>query len=539
VADPGPLEQERVVATYRLRNYTLGGVSAQAGTYVDLAFPDGYRPVEASDTFDRRTRVVTDAVIRIAAIFATTTTRVAGARRLAGRTTDGPRAEWTPAWASPRPWSTAELGALDRSDIGVGVVVDADQLTLLVTTDDGVHERVIPAASALNPHLSRGIAAEAATQNAAATWGLPDFVILPRAEHRGSRNREISDGLLVTGERRVVLQIKSRAAAGDRPDRETSWVDKKVAEAVKQVNGTVRRLRAAPSEMINGRGRTVAVGGSSTCWIGVVIIDHPAPPPDHPLTKPTSGVPVVTLLRRDWEFLFDQLRSTRAVVDYLYRVEGSTALLGGEPERYFELAAADAAAAPGPIDTSLIGERVSTPLLPTAPAGHDDDQAHGLVRLVCEDIANTPSDYDTAALIDVLSTIDTLPVGHRTELGRLLLSTLHSAAGTAPDGVSWRFGIINRGLKMPLLGFGVCSRFDATIRAAFQAWVLLRHHERAPAGQLDRLDQALTVGVLLTPRTDGVRDWDTAMIAVRGDPQLTEEDLTSSRALWNRSAESG
>jgi hypothetical protein len=62
-------------------------------------------------------------------------------------------------------------------------------------------------------------------------------------------------------------------------------------------------------------------------------------------------------------------------------------------------------------------------------------------------------------------------------------------------------------------------------RAAFQSWVLLRHHERAPAGQLDRLDQALTVSVLLTPRSDGVRDWDTTVIAVSGDPQLTEEEL--------------
>jgi hypothetical protein len=197
------------------------------------------------------------------------------------------------------------------------------------------------------------------------------------------------------------------------------------------------------------------------------------------------------------------------VVDYLYRVEGSAALLGRDPKRYFELAAADAAAAPGPLDTSLAGQRVSTPLLPSAPVGHDDDQAHGLVRLICEDIANIPSDYDATALINVLSTIDTLPVGYRTELGQFLLATLRSAADTAPDGVSWRFRIINRGLDLPLLGFGVCSRFDATVRAAFQWWVLLRHHERAPAGQLDRLDQALTVGVLLTPRSDGVRDWDT------------------------------
>lgn len=273
-------------------------------------------------------------------------------------------------------------------------MVGTEQLTLLVATNHGVHERIIPGASEVNPHLPRGTAAETATHNAAATWGLPDFVILPRAEHHGSRNREISDGLLVVGERGVVLQVKSRSAAGDRPDGETSWLTKKIAAAARQVNGTVRRLRAAPSDMVNGRGRTVTVDGSTTSWIGVVIIDHPAPPRDHPLTEPTAGVPIVTLLRRDWEFLFDQLRSTRAVVDYLYRVGGSTELLGAEPGRYFGLAAADAVAEPRPLDASIdsaVGERRSVPLLPTAPAGHEDDQAHGLVRLICEDIANTPS----------------------------------------------------------------------------------------------------------------------------------------------------
>jgi hypothetical protein len=83
--------------------------------------------------------------------------------------------------------------------------------------------------------------------------------------------------------------------------------------------------------------------------------------------------------------------------------------------------------------------------------------------------------------------------------------------------------------------FGVCSRFDDTTQAVFRSWVLLRHHERAALGQLDQLDQAVSVGVLLTPRSDGLRDWDTTVLAVHGDPQLTEEELAASRELWNRS----
>ena len=129
---------------------------------------------------------------------------------------------WTPAESSRRAWSNEELVELaERSDIGLGVVRGADELTLLVTTEHGVYERAVPAASPLNPYVDHGKAAEDAAHSAAATWGLPDFVFLPSAEHQGSRNREISDGLIVTGNEGIVLQIKSQlrqpARTGTRP----------------------------------------------------------------------------------------------------------------------------------------------------------------------------------------------------------------------------------------------------------------------------------------------------------------------------------
>lgn len=77
---------------------------------------------------------------------------------------------WTLASASPRRWTAAELDGLAASDFGVGIVTNADQLTLLVTTSQGVFERSIPAETPLNRHASRGPAAERATQDAAATW---------------------------------------------------------------------------------------------------------------------------------------------------------------------------------------------------------------------------------------------------------------------------------------------------------------------------------------------------------------------------------
>jgi hypothetical protein len=57
------------------------------------------------------------------------------------------------------------------------------------------------------------------------------------------------------------------------------------------------------------------------------------------------GMPAIALTRRDWDFLFDQLRSTTAVLDYLFRAAAASPVpLGDEPARYYQLAAADAAA---------------------------------------------------------------------------------------------------------------------------------------------------------------------------------------------------
>jgi hypothetical protein len=244
-------------------------------------------------------------------------------------------------------------------------------------------------------------------------------------------------------------------------------------------------------------------------------------------------VPHVVLLRRDWEFLFDQLRSTYAVVSYLHRVGGSTETLGTEPERYYELAAADATAPPGPLDPALVGVGVSrsVPLLPAAPAGSD---LHSLVRIILEDIATSdiePDRYDDR--LRVLASIDGLPVGHRTELGRLLIEALSASQRMGPDEVFWQFRTYLAGSGQDQLGFGVCSVLNEMTHGAFGAWLQLRHHERiSRTGTTD----ITSVGVLLTPRHDGYRDWDTTMAAIHGDPHLTDQELQQYRELFNNHA---
>jgi hypothetical protein len=76
----------------------------------------------------------------------------------------------------------------------------------------------------------------------------------------------------------------------------------------------------------------------SNCGSEPFVIDHPQIPDGfYPEIKcPTDDR--VILLCRDWEFLFDQLKSTRAVVSYLIAMRGQRAWLREEPLRYYDVA---------------------------------------------------------------------------------------------------------------------------------------------------------------------------------------------------------
>src|SRR5262245_7999597 len=130
-----------------------------------------------------------------------------------------------------------------------------------------------------------------------------------------------------------------------------------------------------------------------------------------------------------------------------------------------------------------------------------------------------------------------LEAAQRTELGRLLLNNLDIARNVDDRQVRWQFRIFQFPSPAPQLGFGVCSRLDDETRAGFGAWLLLRHHERGTHAQ--DLDALMSVVVLLTPRHDGYRDWDTSMYGITGDHELTDDELRQYRELWNRTPEVG
>lgn len=401
-------------------------------------------------------------------------------------------------------------------------------LKLVVETSTGIFVRSIRPASLLAEGIDRGSAAERATRMAAAAWGLPDFVFRPAHRRLGSGSREIGDTTIVVGPRALSVQIKARVALSSDDGRERRWLDKNTKQGSDQAAGTVRTLHKVGSSvrLRNERGREIAVDATTLTWVNVVVVDHPG------LEGYVPNVPAIVLLRRDWEFLFEQLKSTYAVVEYLHRIQGTNPVeLGTEAVRYYEFAAADAAARPNEPDPRLeplgFDTPTSLPLLPQAPAGHGEDAAHAIIRSILEDVAVTGV-ADEEGRLDTLASIDAIPVAYRAELGRTIVQWLSEVQ--AADGQQiWRF----RNLPWtgrPYLILGTTTRFDGRIEEYFGDFIALRHQQQVEL--MPERAEGMTVGVLLTPRTDGIRPWDTTIAATRGDQGFDPRYRTYLERLW-------
>lgn len=243
------------------------------------------------------------------------------------------------------------------------------------------------------------------------------------------------------------------------------------------------------------------------------------------------------ILRRDWDFLFDQLRSVSAVVDYLHRVSGEKQQrLGREAERYYELAQADeeAVTRPAAWATKLGGASFSHPLLPKEPPTAADTTGHTVHRIIMEEIARSELERNESDRLAVLTLIDRVSVGTRAELGRLILSNLDEVMATPPGGSTWKFRRVLQDEGRLHLAFGVCNSFTELHREAFCQWATLRHYDLLHSGLNSDPSVLKTVAVLLTPRYDGPRSWDTTLIAIAGDLELEPSDLAAMRSLWDR-----
>lgn len=400
----------------------------------------------------------------------------------------------------------------------------SDQITLFVETAEGVRRRTILPALPLPTEIERGIAAENAIRAAAAIWGMPDFVFEPAHEVSGSGIREVGDGILITSGTAVMIQSKSRQQSSDAAEREASWLSKNISKGLRQGTGSIRFLSTRPVPMRNRRGRTVTVDGTSLTWISLVLVDHEVVPEVY--VPPALPRDAVVMMRRDWEFLFNQLRSARSVVSYLRRVAGKSIALGTEPVRYHELALADLEVKPAaaPAWMPPAGTVASVPLAPLEPAGSAATAAHFVLRAIQEDVAlcTVPAE-DELVRIDLLSRLDSVPVASRTELGKRL-------QGYMAEAKTWsrRSLITSTRIYLPIAGdefdspivFMIASRLDDMTKMVFNARVELQHHDFFAVADNDNL---VTIGVLLTPGTSSGREWDTTFVATAGALDLDED----------------
>jgi hypothetical protein len=138
---------------------------------------------------------------------------------------------------------------------------------------------------------------------------------------------------VIVGDLGIVVQVKSRKADSSDTAKEKNWIEKQVKKGLRQGRGTVRLLKRQPSQLRNARGRTLEIDGNSLRWLVTVVIDHPSVPEGVVIDEWALGGEGVVLLRRDWEFLFDQLKSIHGVGVYLERVAGEPLELGEEPVR--------------------------------------------------------------------------------------------------------------------------------------------------------------------------------------------------------------
>jgi hypothetical protein len=301
------------------------------------------------------------------------------------------------------------------------------RVTMVIDTAYGVLVREVPAASPLPPDSVGGYASEAAMRDAAALWGLPDFLYRAVVYRKGSSSRELGDNLLIVGDLGLVVQAKRRERPSTDATREQAWLAKHSTTALNQARGTIRALRSNALRLTNARGRTVEVDGGQIRWVAVAVLDHPDPPLGVvPETEGGPG-PSIVLLRRDWEFLFNQLKSSHAVGKYIERVVGENWEIGAEPCRYFQLANADAHAQPGPVSDLLgpDGRLVGGPQLPLEPAATGSDELPHLLRSLLEDIATGPiSGLGEENRLHVLAELDRLGVAQRAGIGTYLLQAM-------------------------------------------------------------------------------------------------------------------
>jgi hypothetical protein len=324
--------------------------------------------------------------------------------------------------------------------------------------------------------------------------GVPDFVYLPKRVSKGAAQRELSDGLLVAGDRACILQVKSRAydegwsedaAAAER------WVMKHSEKARNQGLGTRRHLASNSAEFTSLRGyeRHLQLPPSTPI---VVILDHPR--------QPEIKLPVhddtVFISLSDWLGLQFMIRSTAGVIDYVSRVlEAKVTLpLGRESERYAVFAGAD--------DEWAGQSPTAVPQLPPRVLSDEEAFRAAFYDDLIDRVADSRSRrWDPQEYLHIVEHLDRVPTLARVKIGKKMIATFNAMV-EAKSRRSFINADVDGHSRLAVLYDYTEDHVDDDELERFMARIaiygVLRHHQAREAGA--SLDGAtLAVGILHHP----------------------------------------
>lgn len=459
-------------------------------------------------------------------------------RALDGQFVDEPAKTWLPVHFETPAQEREALVAIEESDQGLALFDHGRGDVTYLRMDGGrVVGREIGRPKLFDPGVRHGSDVEDAARAVAARWGLPDFVLKPIIIPKGSGRREVGDGTIVSGNRGVALQVKARSVPDDSLQRATSWLKTNAAAGIKQGRGTIRMFNAPAMSLENLRDRPVVVATNRVDWVPIVVLDHPTPPWDIVPDDDGKG-PFLAMLRRDWEFLWNELRSASAVVDYVHRVASDPPIeLGAETHRFLELAGKDLVAPPSDLPPWMATNgtvKTSVPMLPTGPASALDELGFKVFQRMLEDIASTDFTGAEADRIWLLAMVDRVAVAERAALGRLLLRRL-IACSDSDDGalrVEHRLLYLDHGnLHLSFTTMGRLTGYDQEL---WRNWFLHRRQRFLQEAEAKGPVWPWSAGVLLTPSPiAGERLWDTTVIATNGPPDFDAAEYARLDALYD------
>ncbi|WP_328474090.1 hypothetical protein OHA21_14245 [Actinoplanes sp. NBC_00393] len=224
--------------------------------------------------------------------------------------------------------------------------------------------------------------AEAMAQWALGHWSLPDFLFRGR--------------LLIVGGRGVMI-----AAGG----------------SVRELERRFEALLLSSHRFVNERGRALEIDPGALVWSGLLIADDL--PAGFDQAPATGNLPLLYLLRSDWEFLLHELRSASAVVRYLdWCREPGPATDVSAHHAWLMLASSRHPRQPAAPDVPL----------PPKPLLRDDLPGHAVIGQLLEYVATAPLPESLGETVRhrLLSLVDEFPVEARAELGRWVAEAVRS-----------------------------------------------------------------------------------------------------------------